>query len=36
MWHILEEREMHTQIGCENLKETYHLEDLDIDEKIIL
>jgi hypothetical protein len=36
MWHTLEGREMHTQIGCENLKVTYHLEDLDIDGKIIL
>jgi hypothetical protein len=36
MWHVWWTREVHTGFWWGNLRETGHLEDLNIDEGIIL
>jgi hypothetical protein len=36
MWHIWGRREVHTGFGEKNLKERVHLEDLDVNGRIIL
>jgi hypothetical protein len=36
MWHVWKTGEVHTWFWCGGLRERSHLEDLDIDERLIL
>ena len=36
MWHVWETGEVHVRLLWGDLKETEHLEDLGVDERIIL
>jgi hypothetical protein len=35
MWHVRETGEVHTEFWCGDLREQDHLEDLDVDGRVI-